>query len=90
MQQDGMDNPRDVRPPADVTKPVVQTAVNPLLDPATEKHVVKTEIRIFDLNDNVQLTEIERLKNNPGKYRIIIEETIYIPMRHVQYQILSK
>ena len=54
-------------------------------NPPTKKTV---KVEIFDLNDNTHLTEIERIKSNPGKYQIVVEETIVLPFRHMEYEIL--
>ena len=52
-----------------------------------ERTTVK--VQLFDLNDSVNLTELERIKSNPQKYKIMVDETIMLPFRHVEYEILQ-
>ena len=44
---------------------------------------------IFDLTSNSDLSEMERLlekiMNNPNTHKLFVNETISIPMRHIQY-----
>lgn len=44
---------------------------------------------LFDLNDNTQLSEIERIKSNSQKYKILVEETVMLPFRHLEYEIIK-
>ena len=48
------------------------------------------EAKIFDLSDNRDLTEIERLKSNPDKFKILVDETITLPFRHIEYEVIRK
>ena len=48
------------------------------------------EAKIFDLSDTRDLTEIERLKSNPDKFKIIVEETLMLPFRHIEYEVIRK
>lgn len=48
---------------------------------------IKVEVRLFDLNNAENLTEIERLKSNPEKYRIIRQETISLPFQYLEYEV---
>ena len=52
-----------------------------------KKHI---EARIFDLSDNRDIDEIERLKSNPDKFKIIVEETLMLPFRHIEYEVIRK
>ena len=50
----------------------------------------RVEAKIFDLSDTRDLTEIERLKSNPDKFKIIVEETLMLPFRHIEYEVIRK
>ena len=48
----------------------------------------KVNVRLFDLNDSVNLTELENIKSNPQRFRILTEETVMLPFRHIEYEVL--
>ncbi len=50
----------------------------------------KVEVVLLELNDNTNLTEIERIKSNPAKYKILVEETVMIPFRHIEYEVINQ
>ena len=43
---------------------------------------------VFDLSSGKDLTEIERICSNPGKFKVIVDETITLPFRHMRYEVL--
>lgn len=43
--------------------------------------------KVFDLADNRDLTEIERICGRPEKYKIIVDETLMLPFRHMRYEV---
>jgi hypothetical protein len=48
-----------------------------------------TKVFLYDLSDPKDLMEIERLKANSQKYKIVVEETVTLPYRHIEYEILD-
>lgn len=46
--------------------------------------------KIFDLSDNRDLTEMERLIGRPERYKILVDETVMLPFRHIRYETLPK
>ena len=61
--------------------------------PITEKKDLPVDYEIvdwiFDLTSNSDLSELERtmarIMNNPNTHKLFVNETISIPMRHIQY-----
>ena len=43
--------------------------------------------KVFDLSDNRDLTEIERICSRKDKYEILVDETISLPFRHMRYKV---
>ena len=58
--------------------------------PLTGETKPRVEAKIFDLSDTRDLTEIERLKSNPDKFKIVVEETLMLPFRHIEYKVIRK
>jgi hypothetical protein len=46
--------------------------------------------KVYDLSDNRDLTEIEKLCSRPDKYRLIVDETIVLPFRHIRHEVLKQ
>jgi hypothetical protein len=43
--------------------------------------------KVFDLSDNRDLTEIERICSRKDKYDIKVDETLMLPFRHIRYEV---
>lgn len=43
--------------------------------------------KVFDLTDNRDLTEMEQIRGNPSLYKIIVDETLNLPFRHITYEV---
>lgn len=51
---------------------------------------IKVEERMFDLSDNRDLTELENICSRPDKYKLVVDETVMLPFRHVRYEQVIK
>lgn len=45
---------------------------------------------VYNLTDNNDLREIEKVCGSPDKYKIIVDETIMIPFRHMRYEKIKR
>jgi hypothetical protein len=43
--------------------------------------------KVFDLSDNRDLSEIERICSRKDKYTILVDETISLPFRHIRFEV---
>jgi hypothetical protein len=41
---------------------------------------------LFDLTYDRDLADIERIVSRPDKYKILIDEPVTVPMRHLRYE----
>lgn len=41
---------------------------------------------LFDLTFDRDLSELERIVSRPDKYKILIDESVTVPMRHLRYE----
>jgi hypothetical protein len=41
---------------------------------------------LFDLTFDRDLAEIERIISRPDKYKILVDEPVTVPMRHLRYE----
>lgn len=46
--------------------------------------------RVYDLSSSRDLSEIERMFQRPDKYKILKDETLSLPFRHVRYEVVRK
>jgi hypothetical protein len=45
--------------------------------------------KIYDLTFDGDLSELERIKSRPDRYRILKDEQVTVPMCHIQYELLD-
>ena len=50
-------------------------------------HPVKTYL--YELNNPKDLAEMERIMTYTDKFQILVEETIILPYRHIEYEIID-
>jgi len=46
--------------------------------------------RVYDLSSVKDLSEIERMCQRPDKYKILKDETISLPFRHIRFEVVRK
>jgi hypothetical protein len=46
--------------------------------------------KVFDLSDNRDLAEIERICSRGDKFKILVDETLMLPFRHMRYEVLKQ
>ena len=46
--------------------------------------------KVFDLSDSRDLTEIEKICSRQDKFRVLVDETIMLPFRHIRYEVLKQ
>ena len=51
------------------------------------ENVREVHEKVYDLSDNRDLSEIERLCSRQDKYTIIVDETLMLPFRHIRYEV---
>ena len=46
--------------------------------------------RVYDLSSTRDLNEIEAMCSKPDKFKILVDETLLLPFRHIRFEIIRE
>ena len=44
--------------------------------------------RVYDLSDSRDLSEIEAMCAKPDKFKLLVDETLLLPFRHIRFEVV--